>query len=80
MNNDLLYQGSDLVLDHLPLADVAREFGTPVYVYSASSIRRQAARLMESLGATDRSAMPSRPTRTLHSLRSSSAWAWVPTR
>jgi diaminopimelate decarboxylase len=50
MNNDLMYQGSDLMLDRLPLADVAKEFGTPVYVYSASSIRRQAARLMRSLG------------------------------
>lgn len=50
MNNDLMYQGSDLMLDRLPLADVARQFGTPVYVYSASSIRRQAARLMQSLG------------------------------
>jgi diaminopimelate decarboxylase len=50
MNNDLMYQGSDLMLDRLPLADVARQFGTPVYVYSASSIRRQATRLMQSLG------------------------------
>jgi diaminopimelate decarboxylase len=50
MNNDLMYQGSDLMLDRLPLADVAKEFGTPVYVYSASSIRRQGARLMRSLG------------------------------
>jgi len=50
MNNDLMYQGSDLMLDRLPLADVAKEYGTPVYVYSASSIRRQAARLMRSLG------------------------------
>jgi diaminopimelate decarboxylase len=50
MNNDLMYQGSDLMLDRLPLASIAREYGTPVYVYSASSIRRQAARLMQSLG------------------------------
>ena len=50
MNNDLNYQGLDLVLDRLPLTSIAREYGTPVYVYSASSIRRQAARLMQSLG------------------------------
>jgi diaminopimelate decarboxylase len=50
MNNDLIYQGSDLMLDRLPLASIAREYGTPVYVYAASSIRRQAARLMQSLG------------------------------
>ncbi|MCX6096940.1 MAG: alanine racemase, partial [Caldiserica bacterium] len=50
MNNDLNYQGSDLVLDRVPLASMATEYGTPVYVYSASSIRRQAARLMQSLG------------------------------
>jgi diaminopimelate decarboxylase len=50
MNNDLNYQGSDLMLDRVPLASMAREYGTPVYVYSASSIRRQAARLMQSLG------------------------------
>jgi diaminopimelate decarboxylase len=50
MNNDLNYQGSDLVLDRVLLATMAREYGTPVYVYSASSIRSQAARLMQSLG------------------------------
>lgn len=50
MNNNLAYQGSDLMLDHLPLVSIAREYGTPVYVYSASSIRGQAARLMQSLG------------------------------
>jgi len=50
MNNDLIYQGSDLMLDRLPLATIAKEYGTPVYVYSASSIRGQADRLMQSLG------------------------------
>lgn len=50
MNNDLIYQDSDLMLDRLPLGTIAREYGTPVYVYAASSIRRQAARLMQSLG------------------------------
>ena len=50
MNNDLNYQGSDLMLDRVPLASMARECGTPVYVYSASSIRRQTARLMQGLG------------------------------
>ena len=50
MNNDLIYQGSDLMLDRLPLASIVREYGTPVYVYAASSIRRQAVRLMQSLG------------------------------
>jgi diaminopimelate decarboxylase len=50
MNNDLIYQGSDLMLDRLPLTTIAREYGTPVYVYSASSIRGQVTRLMQSLG------------------------------
>ena len=50
MNNDLIYQGSDLMLDRLPLASIAGKYGTPVYVYSASSIRRQSARLLRSLG------------------------------
>ena len=50
MNSELIYQGSDLTLDRLPLATIAREYGTPVYVYSASSIRGQVARLMQSLG------------------------------
>ena len=50
MNNDLNYQGSDLMLDRLPLASIAKDYGTPVYAYSASSIRRQATRLMQSLG------------------------------
>ena len=50
MNSDLIYQGSDLMLDRLPLATIAREYGTPVYVYSASSIRGQVTRLMQSLG------------------------------
>jgi len=50
MNSDLNYQDSDLVLDRLPLTSIAREYGTPVYIYSASSIRRQAARLVQSLG------------------------------
>jgi diaminopimelate decarboxylase len=50
MNNDLNYQGSDLMFDRLPLASVAKDYGTPVYAYSASSIRRQATRLMQSLG------------------------------
>src|SRR5450756_362353 len=50
MNSDLIYQGSDLMLDCLPLATIAREYGTPVYVYSASSIRGQVTRLMQSLG------------------------------
>jgi hypothetical protein len=67
MNNDLNYQGSDLMLDRLPLADVAKEFGTPVYVYSAWE-------------QSDRYATRSRPTRTLRSFPSSSAWASAPTR
>ena len=50
MNSNLAYQDSDLTLDRLPLATIAREYGTPVYVYSASSIRGQVARLMQSLG------------------------------
>ena len=50
MNNDLMYQGSDLMLDRLPLASIAREYGTPVYVYSAASIRRQSVRVLRSLG------------------------------
>lgn len=50
MNNDFNYQGSDLMLDRLPLTSIAREYGTPVYVYSTSSIRGQAARLVQSLG------------------------------
>jgi diaminopimelate decarboxylase len=50
MNSELKYQDSDLTLDRLPLATIAREYGTPVYVYSASSIRAQVARLMQSLG------------------------------
>lgn len=50
MNNDLNYHGSDLLLDRSPLASIAKDYGTPVYVYSASSIRRQGTRLMQSLG------------------------------
>lgn len=50
MNNSLLYQDSELVLDRLPLASIARLYGTPVYVYSASSIRGHAAHLMQTLG------------------------------
>ena len=50
MNNDLIYQGSDLMLDRLPLTTIARDYDTPVYVYSASSIRGQVTRLMQSLG------------------------------
>jgi diaminopimelate decarboxylase len=50
MNKDLNYQGSHLMLDRVPLASMAREYGTPVYVYSASSIRRETARVMQSLG------------------------------
>ena len=50
MNSNLAYQDSDLTLDRLPLATIARKYGTPVYVYSASSIRGQVARLMQSLG------------------------------
>lgn len=50
MNNDLDYQGSDLMLDRLPLASIAKDYGTPVYAYSASSIRRQTTRLVQSLG------------------------------
>ncbi|MFZ2412791.1 MAG: diaminopimelate decarboxylase [Candidatus Cryosericum sp.] len=50
MNNDLDYQGSNLMLDRLPLASIAKDYGTPVYAYSASSIRRQTTRLVQSLG------------------------------
>lgn len=50
MNNDLMYQASGLMLDRLPLEAVAEGYGTPVYVYSTASIRRQSTRLVQSLG------------------------------
>jgi len=50
MNKNLMYQGTELMLDRLALASAAKKYGTPVYVYSASSIRGQAARLMQTLG------------------------------
>jgi len=50
MCNSLVYHGSELTFDRLPLGRIAKEYGTPVYTYSASSIRTQAARLMQTLG------------------------------
>lgn len=50
MNSSLLYQDSELVFDRLPLTSIAKEYGTPAYVYSMSSIRGQVTRLMQTLG------------------------------
>jgi diaminopimelate decarboxylase len=44
-------QDSALVCDGVPLEDIAREYGTPLYVYSAESIRRAYTSLDTAFGA-----------------------------
>src|SRR4051812_17960191 len=43
--------GNTLVCDGVPLDEVARQHGTPLYVYSAESIRRAYRSLDEAFGA-----------------------------
>lgn len=50
MKPDLTYQDSDLLLDCTQLTGLAARYGTPLYIYSAASLRSQAMRLMQSLG------------------------------
>jgi diaminopimelate decarboxylase len=38
--NFFQYQGSELCAEQVPLADIAREVGTPCYVYSLATLRR----------------------------------------
>jgi diaminopimelate decarboxylase len=50
MQADIFYEETLLMVDRLPITSVAEEFGTPVYVYAAGSVRSQAARLLQTLG------------------------------
>ena len=36
-----LYRGDDLLCERLPMAGLAQQFGTPLYVYSATALRRR---------------------------------------
>jgi diaminopimelate decarboxylase len=51
MQADLFYQGTSLMLDRMPITDIVEQFGTPVYIYSAHSIRSQVEHLARTLGA-----------------------------
>ncbi len=51
MQADIFYEGTSLTVDHVPISSIAEEFGTPVYVYAAGSVRSQTARLLQTLGA-----------------------------
>lgn len=50
MQADIFYQGTSLMLDRMPITSIVEQFGTPVYAYSAGSLRSQAAHLMQTLG------------------------------
>lgn len=54
-------RGHRLILGGIPAADLAREFGTPLYVYEEEAIRRQARLLRE--------AVPHRPYRPRYSIK-----------
>ncbi len=41
MSEDFAYRDGQLCADDVPLAEIARKVGTPVYVYSASGMRRR---------------------------------------
>ena len=45
------YQGGRLFAEDVPAADLAEEFGTPLYVYSAGTLRMHYARLAEAFAA-----------------------------
>lgn len=61
--------GNALVCDGVPLADIAREHGTPLYVYSAESIRRSYRELDE--------AFASHPHRIHYAMKANSSLAVV---
>jgi len=50
MQADIFYQGTSLMLDRMPITNIVEQFGTPVYAYSAGSLRLQATHLMQTLG------------------------------
>lgn len=41
------YKGKDLYCENARMADIAEQFGTPVYVYSANTIRRRVAEIKD---------------------------------
>ena len=52
LGDALAFGPRGLELDGVPLADVAREHGTPVYVYGAATLRRRLAELRAALAST----------------------------
>ena len=62
-------EGNALVCDGVPLERIAREHGTPLYVYSAESIRRSYAELDQ--------AFADHPHRIHYALKANSSFAIV---
>ncbi|MCX6123802.1 MAG: hypothetical protein NTV34_03520, partial [Proteobacteria bacterium] len=51
-NSELSWDENGLLIDNAPVADLAAEIGTPLYLYSASSIRKRIAELRHALTIT----------------------------
>lgn len=49
-HESLIAQEKDLLLDGHSLTELAREYGTPLYVYSRTTVRRRLLRMQEHLG------------------------------
>ena len=43
---EFAYRGHKLHVEHVPLTEIARAVGTPVYVYSAAGMRARARRFL----------------------------------
>ena len=47
------YKNSTLYCENVSMEDIAKEFGTPVYVYSANTIRQRVADIRDMLSIID---------------------------
>lgn len=53
MNNGFTYQDGALSVDGVPLASIAGQHGTPLYVYSAETMRRNYRRIADAFAGAD---------------------------
>lgn len=51
MTRDFVYRNQMLMIEQVPLVDLAQRFGTPLYVYSKTSIMTQARAMDEAFGS-----------------------------
>lgn len=53
MKNGFYYEGNELVVDGVSFSELAKEYGTPLYVYSASTLKANYQRIAKALSKLD---------------------------